>query len=853
MSAESDLAIAQAKLVQAQADEAAVSSAVVATSTAATKLTADLAALSTELATVATDLGTTPPPPPPVVTPLVLAAITPISGTVGTAITAISLSASGGTTPYTYTVSPALPAGLSLIASTIAGIPTTAVVQSNFVVKVTDASSPQLTESQTLSITVAAAVTPPPPPPSGVAAAKLATTGGPPAVRGEPGGCLHPGTGLLYYVCGNDQASGALGDMWSLNPATGAWVKLAATVPGNVAVSINYDPITKTLIMFGGDNGDVWFNTTYSLDPTLASPAWTKLNPATSPPTRSGHCGFNDPITGVVMIYGGNQAGNPNALDDCWKWTGATWVEVSSAFTGTGRTGAFSATDTELKETMIFGGNGSSILNDTHIWNGTTCTKANPATSPPGRRFGGCASNNAGQTLIYGGCNIDFSVNESDCWIWNGTTWTEETPSGLTIGGLSSQVMNFHPATGKFFMAFGTAGASASSESTDINTVYEFTVGGSVTPPVTVLSITTASLPGGIIGTAYSATLVGSGGSGTKSWSATGLPVGLVLSIAGVLSGIPTTAATYSSVTVTLKDSANDTPALSTFTIVVAPASVTPPPPVTGAPILGLYIGGAGAAPVQAFAETLGVTCQAFGEYTTRSVWSDIAGSGWVEDGADGMRLIVGVGLVPTGVSLTAVPANVSNFATLAASLAPGTICRLGWEFDGGWYAWGINYPGNTPASYAAAWQAVVPAMKAVQPGLLFDFCSNAGSTQTMAELEAYYPGDAYVDYIGCDHYDNTGGGGSPTPMAPVIELAAARGKPFSCGEWGLNGADNPTFINEMAQVFLDPSAAAAKWGWPTYTVAYQSYFSADLSINSTLNTTTPNSLAAYKAAFAGE
>ena len=61
------------------------------------------------------------------------------------------------------------------------------------------------------------------------------------------------------------------------------------------------------------------------------------------------------------------------------------------------------------------------------------------------------------------------------------------------------------------------------------------------------LTITTATLPNGTVGTAYSQTLAAANGSGTLTWSiSTGaLPGGITLSSAGTLSGTPTAPGTF--------------------------------------------------------------------------------------------------------------------------------------------------------------------------------------------------------------------------------------------------------------------------------------------------------------------
>jgi hypothetical protein len=65
------------------------------------------------------------------------------------------------------------------------------------------------------------------------------------------------------------------------------------------------------------------------------------------------------------------------------------------------------------------------------------------------------------------------------------------------------------------------------------------------TSPVAALAITTASLPGGTLGAAYSAALTATGGTTPLTWSlasGSSLPAGLTLSSDGVISGTPTAA-----------------------------------------------------------------------------------------------------------------------------------------------------------------------------------------------------------------------------------------------------------------------------------------------------------------------
>jgi choice-of-anchor A domain-containing protein len=90
----------------------------------------------------------------------------------------------------------------------------------------------------------------------------------------------------------------------------------------------------------------------------------------------------------------------------------------------------------------------------------------------------------------------------------------------------------------------------------------------------TPVSISAATLPSVTAGSSFTSTqLVASGGAAPYTWSATGLPDGITLSLDGVLSGTPTTAGTYT-IVATATD-ANKLAATQSFTLTVGAAKVT--------------------------------------------------------------------------------------------------------------------------------------------------------------------------------------------------------------------------------------------------------------------------------------
>ncbi|HWB85593.1 MAG TPA: putative Ig domain-containing protein [Bryobacteraceae bacterium] len=142
-------------------------------------------------------------------------------------------------------------------------------------------------------------------------------------------------------------------------------------------------------------------------------------------------------------------------------------------------------------------------------------------------------------------------------------TWSATgVPDGLTMSGTG--LLTGTPTTsGTFTLAVTVTdktGAQASGN-------FDLTIASGQ------LTITTTSLPNGIVGTNYSAALVAIGGSKPYTWTATGLPGGLTLASSGAITGKPT-ATGSSTVAATVTDSTGAT-AKQSFTLTVVQGALT--------------------------------------------------------------------------------------------------------------------------------------------------------------------------------------------------------------------------------------------------------------------------------------
>ncbi|NOK11389.1 glycoside hydrolase family 26 protein [Corallococcus exercitus] len=314
-------------------------------------------------------------------------------------------------------------------------------------------------------------------------------------------------------------------------------------------------------------------------------------------------------------------------------------------------------------------------------------------------------------------------------------------------------------------------------------------------------------------------------------------------------------------------------------------------------PLTGVYRGEVYSQPnaVNAYSTWLGFDVKMGQGHQAKDSWGNIENPGW-QLGAwrtwvkakPGRRFNYSVAMFPSGQGTLASCAAGSydqRFKNLATNLVAyelqGTIIRLGWEFSGSWMPW---YSGNgQQANFAACFRRIVTAMRTQQPNAGFEFDWNPNYDISAADLSATYPGDAYVDYIGLDMYDQGWNGAYPIPagctgscaltrwqsvwnaqFGPALtkfkSFAQAHNKRLSVPEWGVNdaatngGGDDTYYVQQMLAFIFDPAN----------NVGYHSYFdiqaadghhqlsSADANGGNTFVTEFPNAAAVFKNYYAG-
>jgi large repetitive protein len=442
------------------------------------------------------------------------------NGVQNASYTATTLAASGGITPYTWSVTVGtLPTGMTLSSAGVLSGKPTAAATTNFTVQVSDSSSPALTATKALSIVVN------PPPALSVSTISLASgvqntaytatltaTGGTTpytawnvTVGSLPAGLtLHSATGIID---GTPTAAGTSNFTVQVTDSTTP----ALTATKALSIVIEPPPLTITTATLPG--GTV--NSTY---------------PATTLTATGGTVPISWSITSGSLPAGLTLHGSTGVIDGTPTTSGTV---------------NFTVTATDSQSTPATKSQALSIVVAPALSITTT-------------------------SLPDGGMNTPYTTTLASSGGTGAVTWSmasgTQLPAGLTLNSSTGVISGSPTTAGKVDFT-----VQATDHSTPPATP---TKALSITIAAVPLAISTASLPGGIVGGDYTATLTSTGGTGAITWAVTGsLPAGLTLhNSTGVIDGNPTTAGQVD-FTVTATDSGSPVQTKTKdLSIVVSPA-----------------------------------------------------------------------------------------------------------------------------------------------------------------------------------------------------------------------------------------------------------------------------------------
>jgi PKD repeat protein len=179
------------------------------------------------------------------------------------------------------------------------------------------------------------------------------------------------------------------------------------------------------VVLFGGDDGVTSLSDTWVWNGT----GWTQQL-VTGPTLRTHAAAAYYPDAGKVVVFGGCSTavlGCITPLNDVWTWDGAAWTQITPTGTGpTARTGAAMAY--KNAQLVVFGGyDGTTYLNDTYTLsfnsrnNKWTWTALTGVTGPGARAYAAAGTDASNQMVVFGGYNGTAVLG--DTVIWNGTSW----------------------------------------------------------------------------------------------------------------------------------------------------------------------------------------------------------------------------------------------------------------------------------------------------------------------------------------------------------------------------------------------------------------------------------------------
>lgn len=207
----------------------------------------------------------------------------------------------------------------------------------------------------------------------------------------------------------------------------------------------------------------------------------------------------------------------------------------------------------------------------------------------------------------------------------------------------------------------------------------------------------------------------------------------------------------------------------------------------TSAKFLGVETNGApdSLAPVRAFAASTGKKPNLIGQYVS---W-DSSFDAHAATAAWSYGALYYMAWEPYDTTAAAIAAGqsdayITRFAQAVRTLNVPIAISFGHEMNGNWYPWGVTQ--TSAADFVAAWRHIHKLFTAAgASNVIWVWNPNVITALPQVQLQPYYPGDAYVDWVGITGYFSSTGPHSFTGLyKPTIsEIRRFTTKPFIIAE----------------------------------------------------------------------
>jgi hypothetical protein len=156
---------------------------------------------------------------------------------------------------------------------------------------------------------------------------------------------------------------------------------------------------------------------------------------------------------------------------------------------------------------------------------------------------------------------------------------------------------------------------------------------------------------------------------------------------------------------------------------------------------------------------------------------------------------------------------NIASVAKKLAGMKRPILMRWGWEMNGDWFEWDGSHNGQNPANYVKAWRRmhrIFGENGADNVAWVWSPNWNSHPGSSWNKFQSYYPGDAYVDWVGVSGYNFYDE--SPSTLFNAVAKAYGSRKPLILSETAAV-QDKAKWIKQLsAWVKATPAVGAVVW-----------------------------------------